>query len=369
MKAIFILAILFQDAEIRFKSGDKVQAKIDTLTIDTKSLGKIDIKGSDLYAILLTKHRPLGAEIVKKKIEELVIKLGDFDPDTREKATEELKNMGAEAFPLVEKHKDHQDIETRTRIQAILNVLKDIKVRSSDTILGKGFILNGIIISVVCGGKDLDLTSIKSIKITKKYPIKETGPVFTFDDGSKIQGRFKSETLKLLDKDETNEIKTKKIEKIDFKQKVITVYFRTELQGDILGNIQVDTPFAVIELNKEKILHFNMESLLSYQYLEGDWIGKAQSCNPNTGNMEQADVTVKFTTNQNKIDAIIELSDGSEGIFKGTLDDHFVQGTMAFKSENWVVTGKIDGNKIKLEAVAGVYGGARIFFALDRSKD
>ncbi len=329
---LITLAFLIQDTEILTKSGQKVTGKLDKLVIETKSLGKLEIKVADLYSIQVATFRPLDEKDLQKKVEMLVKKLGDDDPAVRERSTDDLKTLGPSVLPLIEKHKDDPDKEIRDRIVLVIGFLKEVKGRTIDTVAGEGFVLNGLIRTLVLGSKEYDIFDIKHIKIDRK-PAKNKGAIFTVTDRSKFTGELEDSEMVLTTEYGSLKIATKEITKILVSDNEVTVTTaKSSLKGEIKDKLRIKTQLGNFSIEVKQLMSYVAEGTLSAGIIDGKWKGTIKVV---AGPLEEAEQSIVATFKQDgdRIEGTIAGPTSEKGVgqVKGTFDGETFQGDITIK--------------------------------------
>lgn len=348
---LLLTSFLVQDAEFVDKKGEKFEGKIEKITIETRSLGKITL-ASGIERILLTPFRPLS-EDEKKKVHDLVEKLGNDDPKTRENAMQDLQNIGPHVLPILEPYRNHKDLEVSTRLELIVEALKGIKGRMLDTVRGKGILLNGYVTSLLVSGKQIDLKQLSAINF-KISNTKVKGQLFSFNDDSKLIGKLLNKSLQvhLHDSTKTEEILTSSITKLTRMPKYLLIEAdKKEYKGEIINDLEIESPFGKLIVKPSKLLSYTISGTLYSHPIEGEWKGTFSVGGEFGGNLiaslavEGEDVTgdLKCTSSER----------GTEKFtFTGTVQDNKLVGK-AVSNNGWSteiefnIAAKVIDNKIE----------------------
>jgi hypothetical protein len=329
---LITLAVLSQEAEMLTVSGDKITGKLEQVTIETTSLGRIEIKGSQIHSIWLAIFRPPEGKDAEKKVEALVKKLGDDDPEVRERSTTALKSLGPSMLPLIEKHKDSPDTEIRDRITLIIAFLKDAKGRRIDTVAGDGFVLNGFIRQLVLGSKQYDVADLTKIKIDRKSP-KKNGPLFTLTDSSRISGELENSEIELVTEYGNLKIAIKDIKSILVSRNEATIITSSKrITGEIREKLKVNTAIGNLSIGCGQMISFVAKGTLSVGSIEGKWNGTAKTVEgPGAGT--DVKIVVEFKQDGDTVTGTIKNPEYEKMVvhIKGTLDGENLQGDATYK--------------------------------------
>ncbi len=108
-------------AVIATKAGEKFTCKLEKESIELESsLGDVKVDSNRIGRINFFEYRKDQIKKLHKKAKELIVKLGEEDPEVREKAQDELTKLGWVIIPVLEENKEHKDEEVKTRVKRIL---------------------------------------------------------------------------------------------------------------------------------------------------------------------------------------------------------------------------------------------------------
>ncbi len=162
------------EVEVKFADGSTVRMMLvqDTIDVVTK-FGKLNVPLANIRGIDLGVHLPEGME---QKIEECIKKLGSDKFKERDVAMNELLDMGARAYPSLNRAVNSGDLELQQRIQGVLAKIKAkvpenmLRLSADDRISTTEFPIVGKIVSPAIKAKtqyfgdlELKLAELRSI--------------------------------------------------------------------------------------------------------------------------------------------------------------------------------------------------------------
>lgn len=379
---LLVIPLLVQEAEFVDKKGERFKGKIEKLTIETRSFTKVTL-ASDIEQILLTPFRPLS-EDEKTKTHDLVEKLGNNDPQTRENAMKDLQNMGPHVLPILETYRNHKDPEVSARLELIVDALKHVKGRMLDTVRGKGMLLNGYITSLQVSGKQLDLKQLSAINF-KISNTKVKGQLFSLDDDSKLIGKLLNKRLQihLHGSTKMEEVQTCNITKITRMPKYLLIEAdKKEYIGEITTDIEIESLSGKLIVNPSKLLSYTSSGTLYSHPLEGEWRGTFSVC---TGTLSAGNnlgnVIANFKVDGENVIGELKCTSSEGRIenfkFKGTVRDNNLDGKavscvgwtskIEFKISSKLINNKIDGNfNMNFEYTNSIHVGTFINLAIKK---
>ncbi len=372
MNLIVLAAVLIQDAEIVTKTGQKLSGKVEKLTLDSKTIGKVSIDGKEIYAIYLSKFRPPEEEKLKKEVNDLITKLSDEDPQIREDSTQKLRNMGPSILSLIQDYTKHDDAEVRTRINSIISSLKETKERIIDSVGGKNFLINGYIRSLLFDGKELDITNIESIKI-KGTHASSSGDMLKFTDGTRLVAKLVNSSLKLKNQGAIEELKISEVSKITLSEKEFEIQTGSKvLKGLLDQDIEFESSIGKFKVHTANLASFIRSTTFSHGEVEGKWKGNIKITV--LGHSQEAPIKAQFKQEGDTVTGEIlgPLLGSGPTQFKGSLTDDTLEGQFTDETQKeyeMKLNAKINNNKIDGKITTNVKSDIEIQIEINLEKE
>lgn len=246
------------DSVIMTKDGEKLQCKLDSNTIDVEtSFGDMKLETSKIEAIKFFEYRKEQITQLHEKAKKLVEKLGDGEPETREKAQEELKKLGWVIIPVLEENKGNEDEEIASRVKKLLESMNKKFEVKKDFITTGGMEIRGWIKGDVIKAKTrYGNININYGDIASMVFGKDLGSiVIELKDKSKLVGYLVQEEIEFKTDFAQIKIPIKDIVKIEITKDGDTVQtIKSTFKGTVtLSEFELDTKVGKIKISKEHI--------------------------------------------------------------------------------------------------------------------
>lgn len=191
------------------KQGEKYTCKLGNgkIIIEnpfTEATEDIEIDASTIGKISYFEYRKEQIDKHHKEARSLIPKLGNDDPEVRDKAQEDLKKIGWIIMPVLEEVKDNDDEEVKTRVKKLMEgfASKKYEIRK-DIIEGNGLFLKAWVKHPVLNAKtkygDLQIKEedVKGLVFNSPKEKTEGSITLKLKDNSRISGKLLQDKIKL----------------------------------------------------------------------------------------------------------------------------------------------------------------------------
>ncbi len=248
---------------IATKAGEKFTCKLEKEHIELEShFGDVKVDTTRIGKITFFDYRKDQIEKLHKRAKELIGKLSDEDPETREKAQDELAKMGWVVIPVLQENKDHKDEEVKSRVKKLLLQYEGKKYEiKKDLVEGKGLYLKGWVKYPVIKAKTrygeliVSAEDMKALAFNPPEGEVEGNITISFSDGSRLGGKLSQEKIELVTDYGKMEIPLKDIISVTIGKETDEVLTRkSKSQGKIeQEEFELDSQIGKIKIKKTQI--------------------------------------------------------------------------------------------------------------------